>query len=120
MVLRLASISGCVQFELHFPDVLQRLAYLVACLHGQVAIIGKTIKPLDDLITFTFHLTSRSGLGNTLRGYPSGLRYDFIRRHFNVDNYCSGQVLLPQTILPTIHLAKLPGDLIIAERFSIE
>ena len=100
--------------------MLQRLGYLVSCLHGQVAIIGKAIKSLDDLITFVFHLTPRSGFGNTAPGYPSGMRYGFIRRHFNFGNYCSGQVLLLQTILPAIHLAKLPGDLIIAGRFSIE
>ena len=49
--------SAGVQFELQFPDVLQRLGYLIACLHGQAAVIGKTIELPDDLITFVFHLT---------------------------------------------------------------
>jgi hypothetical protein len=50
------SVPGCIQFELHFLDVLQCLAYLVACLHGQAAIIGETIEPFDYLATFAFHL----------------------------------------------------------------
>ena len=83
------------------------LILLRACMGRLRSLVRRLSRLIISLLLLSICSPS-SGPGNATRSYPSGTRYDFIRRHDYFGNHFSGQTLLQKIILAVTHPAKFP------------